>query len=361
MLYKMILQPQSILITGGAGFVGSSLAMKFQAAGHHVTAMDNLMRKGSELNVPRLQEAGVAFVRGDVRYTGDWQQLPAFDLIIDCAAEPSVHAGATASPMPVIENNLYGTVQTLEKARRDHARFIFLSTSRVYAIQALRSIRLDEHKQRFEIAPEQELPGISTDGIAENFPVDTYRSFYGTTKLASEQLIQEYAAFYGLAAIINRCGVIAGPHQMGKVDQGVTALWVARHVYGHPLKYTGFAGRGQQVRDVLHPDDLFELLQRQLGVVESWNADIFNVGGGRDISFSLSELTAICREVTGRHVDINPAPETAPVDIPLYLTDITKAHTAFNWQPRKTVTDIVNEIHTWIRSNESVLRDIFIS
>jgi len=351
--------PQSILVTGGAGFVGSSLAQQFHARGAEVTAMDNLVRNGSELNAERLRQSAITFIKGDIRHQKDWDALPKYDLIVDCAAEPSVHAGATSTPIPVIDNNLNGTVLALEKARKDDSAFLFLSTSRVYSIQALLDIKLRDTESRFEIDTLQTLSGLTDDGITEDFSSRTYRSFYGTTKLASEQLIQEYAAFYGLRAMINRCGVIAGPYQMGKVDQGVTALWVARHYYKMPLKYIGFGGQGHQVRDVLHPDDLFELVQAQLASVEDWNADIFNVGGGRAISFSLAELTDICRDVTGNSIDIESVPETAAVDVPLYVTDSSRVSAAFGWTPKRSVQTIVQDIHTWIKGDEEALRNIF--
>lgn len=350
---------QTILITGGAGFVGSSLAERFARIGRNVTVMDNLMRKGSELNVGRLEEAGIVFVRGDIRSERDWAALPAFDLVIDCAAEPSVHAGATSSPMLVIETNLNGTVMALEKARRDNSAFLFLSTSRVYSIRDLASIALKENATRFELDPVQPIAGCSANGIAENFPCHTYRSFYGTTKLASEHLIQEYAAFYGLRAMINRCGVIAGPYQMGKVDQGVTALWVARHVYGLPLKYIGYGGKGHQVRDALHPADLFDLIQLQLARVDAWKADVYNVGGGREISFSLAELTSLCREITGRSVPVESVPETTAVDIPLYISDNARVTADYGWKPNRGVKTIVADIHDWILANRESLQKVF--
>jgi len=83
-----------ILITGGAGFVGSSLALLFaRAPGSAVTAFDNLHRRGSELALTRLRRAGVSFVHGDIRNPEDFDSLPCSDLLIECSAEPSVHAG----------------------------------------------------------------------------------------------------------------------------------------------------------------------------------------------------------------------------------------------------------------------------
>ena len=113
-----------------------------------------------------------------------------------------------------------------------------------------------------------------------------------------------------MPAIINRCGVLAGPWQMGKVDQGVITLWVARHVFGLPLKYIGYGGLGKQVRDVLHVNDLFDLIVLQMSSPESWDGRIYNVGGGREVSVSLLELTELCRRATGREVPIGRVPET---------------------------------------------------
>ena len=124
-----------------------------------------------------------------------------------------------------------------------------------------------------------------------------------------------------MAAIINRCGVLAGPWQMGKVDQGVVTLWVARHAFGQPLRYIGFGGLGKQVRDVLHVDDLFDLLLLQMARPARWDGRVYNVGGGNDVSASLLELTEICRRETGREIPIAEVPETSSVDLRIYVGD----------------------------------------
>jgi len=177
--------------------------------------------------------------------------------------------------------------------------------------------------------------------------------------LASELLIQEYADTYGLKAVINRCGVIAGPGQFGKVDQGVVSLWVANHYFGVPLKYTGFGGNGKQVRDVLHPSDLVDLLRRQLEEPTCWNCELFNIGGGRDVSVSLKEMTDLCREIVGRDVVVDGVEETARVDIPIYITDYGKAGDVFDWKPLTNVRTIISETADWIRSNEEALKPVF--
>jgi CDP-paratose 2-epimerase len=349
-----------ILITGGAGFVGANLAALYKQAFADVavTTFDNLKRRGSELNLPRLRRLGVNFLHGDIRCREDVESWPNFDLLIDCSAEPSVQAGIDGTPLPVIQNNLVGTIHCLDAARRRQAAFLFLSTSRVYPIERLNTLAYREETTRFRWTAEERLPGYSSEGIAEDFPLEGPRSLYGATKLAAELILQEYAYSFKMPILINRCGLLAGPWQMGKVDQGVVTLWVARHHFGSPLRYVGFGGQGKQVRDVLHIDDLFDLLRKQAQSMDSWDGRIINVGGGVPVSVSLRELTDLCRDATGRTVPIAPEPATSSVDIRLYLTDARQAHRQFQWQPRRTVPTIVHDIATWLRAHEEPLRPL---
>ena len=135
---------QTLLITGGCGFIGSNLATRFKAEsqGLQVIAFDNLKRRGSELNLPRLRASGVEFIHGDIRNSEDLSAVGPFDCIIECSAEPSALAGYNSSPQYVINANLAGTINCLEAARKCRADFIFLSTSRVYPIGLLRSVRM---------------------------------------------------------------------------------------------------------------------------------------------------------------------------------------------------------------------------
>src|SRR5262245_41260491 len=290
----------NILITGGAGFVGSALAKYFRrhGAGASVVVVDNLHRRGSEWNLEGLRSEGVTFVHGDVRAMADLEALDdTFDVLIEASAEASVHAGIADSPRYVLDTNLLGALNCLEFARKRCGGFVFLSTSRVYSIGPLSQLPVVELPTRFELqADDCDIPGISSDGISEEFPCNTHRSYYGVAKLAAELLCQEYSSHGGLPVVINRCGVVAGPGQFGKTDQGVFTLWVAHHYFGRPLKYTGFGGKGVQVRDLLHPDDLCDLVGRQL---QSWNlvsGRTFNVGGGRNNAVSLQEFTTLCQE-----------------------------------------------------------------
>lgn len=342
-----------LLITGGAGFVGSNLAVSL-AARHpewEIVVLDNLYRRGSELNLERLAEAGVEFVRGDVRETADLAALPEIDFLVECSAEPSVMSGVDGDTGYLVHTNLTGAYNCLELARRDGAFLVFLSTSRVYPVAAQLQINLEEAETRFEIAPEQELPGVSPAGLSEEFPLSGQRTLYGATKLAAELLIEEYRGALGVPAVIDRCGVIAGPWQMGKVDQGVFTHWMLAHQFRKPLTYIGFGGQGKQVRDLLHVEDLVDLVERQLLDPGEWDGRTVNVGGGRECSLSLAETTALCRELTGNEVPIEPVLETRQGDVPIYLSDCARLFGLDQWRPRRSARDVLSDIHAWVAAD----------
>jgi len=352
--------PTTILVTGGAGFIGASLALHLKREGvaQRVVALDNLRRRGSELNAPRLRAGDVELVHGDIRCPEDLEVAAEADLLLECSAEPSVLAGYGSSPEYLLRTNLVGTLNLLEHCRRRGTAIVFLSTSRVYPIAALSAIRLDESPTRFEIAGAQATPGLSARGIAETFPLAGARSLYGSTKLASEMMIEEYAYAYGLKAVINRCGVVAGPWQMGKVDQGFVALWLARHLFDGRLSYIGYGGSGKQVRDVLHVDDLCELVALEIARLDEVAGQVFNVGGGREGSVSLLELTELCRRVTGKSIPVDAVVTTRPADVPLYISDTAKLHGALGWSPVRDVERLVADTHVWMRAHAAALRPI---
>ncbi len=340
-----------LLITGGAGFIGSSLAL--QLAERHpdwqITALDNLYRRGSELNLPRLKAAGVKFVHGDIRIQEDLAGLDEFDALVECSAEPSVRAEGDI----LIPVNLTGAHHCFQAAARFGAQVIFLSTSRVYPVKPIEGLVYDELPTRFEPAAEQALPGVGPDGISEEFPLTGARTVYGATKLAAELLLQEHQAEW----TINRFGVVAGPWQMGKVDQGVFTHWLLSAVFGKPLKYFGYDGSGRQVRDLLHVDDLVDLVELQLGDRAKWNGQTFNAGGGRSNSLSLLELTGAVEDITGIKLDVGSQLGTHPTDVRWYVTDNATLTEFSGWSPKKTALGTLADIHDWLREHESVVRN----
>lgn len=345
-----------VIITGGAGFIGSRLALAYKShdASADVVAFDNLRRRGSETNLDRLERWGIQFVHGDIRNASDFSSVgnKPFDLFIEASAEPSVLAGLDGNVDYLVGTNLIGTINCLEFARRMTKALIFLSTSRVYAIEPLRRLPLVETKTRLTLG-EKVPDGIRHSGVSESFPTHLPRSLYGATKLASEIMVQEYSEQFGFPAIINRCSVICGAGQFGKVEQGVFSLWMMNHMQGKPLQYKGFGGKGKQVRDLLSPLDLFDLILKQVESPKGAWGKAFNVGGGLERSTSLLELTEICRELSGRHVPVSAIDETSAVDIPYFVTDSSLAHSTFSWHPKRTVREIMTEIRDSLLETDS--------
>ena len=180
---------------------------------------------------------------------------------------------------------------------------------------------------------------------------------YGSTKLCAELLIAEYAESFGVRAVIDRCGVIAGPWQMGKVDQGVFTFWLLAHRFGRPLQYIGYGGQGKQVRDLLHVDDLVDLIDEQLADPAKWAGRTVNVGGGRDVSLSLRETTELCRELTGTTVEVTKAAEDRPGDLRIYLSDCSRLFALTDWRPRRDARTVLADTLDWVAANERAVRD----
>ncbi|BDE07668.1 3-beta hydroxysteroid dehydrogenase [Vulcanimicrobium alpinum] len=300
------------------------------------------------------------FVHADIRRPDDLV-IPKtrFDLIVDCSAEPSVLAAYESGPSYVVDTNLVGSVNLFDLARRDGADVVFISTSRVYPVAAIEAIAYEEAPTRFVIAPEQAIRGVTSAGIGEDFPLEGARSLYGTTKLACEMILEEYAQMYGLRYVIDRCGVITGPWQMGKVDQGVFALWMGRHYFKRPLSFIGYGGTGKQVRDFVAVDELADLVLDQIGRIDALPRRVYNVGGGTASSLSLLELTQLCEEVTGNRVEMTRVAENRPSDVRLYITDNARVTGDLNWFPCQTPKQTMEQLYSWIRENERLVAPLW--
>jgi CDP-paratose 2-epimerase len=352
-----------VLVTGGAGFIGASVALDL-AARHpdwQITALDSLHRRGSELNLPRLREAGVSFIHGDVREPADLQAAGGFDALVECSAEPSVMAGVEGATGFLVRSNLLGAYHCLEEAARHGAQVVFLSTSRVYPVAALNALPYNEHDTRFELSDGQGVRGASTAGVAESFPLEGARTLYGASKLAAELLITEYAESFGLRTAVNRCGVVAGPWQMGKVDQGVFTHWMLSFYFRLPLTYLGFGGAGKQVRDLLHVADLAELIDDQLQRPDHWSGAVVNVGGGRSVSLSLRETSDLCQELTGNALEVGSKPETRAGDVRIYYSDCRALADYTTWGPRRSAAQIMSDIYGWVHDNERLVSAALLS
>lgn len=337
-----------ILVSGICGFAGSSIAHGLLDGDStlEITGLDNLSRAGSHLNIEPLRKRGVKLVHADLRSASDLDSIAAVDWIIDAAANPSVLAGidGTTSSRQLIEHNLYGTINLLELAKRHRAGFVLLSTSRVYSIRSLASIAVVVKDDAFEPDESSGLPpGASTRGVTEVFSTTPPLSLYGSSKLASECVALEYGETFEFPVWINRCGVLAGAGQFGRVDQGIFSFWINSYLRRAPLKYIGFDGAGHQTRDCLHPRDLLPVLQKQFASVETGKPRIVNFGGGTENSMSLAQLSNWCAERFGVHEVASDA-EPRLFDVPWLVMDSRLAEETWGWRPATPIQTILDEI-----------------
>tara|TARA_Y100000992_G_scaffold298470_1_gene263670 strand:- start:52 stop:1077 length:1026 start_codon:yes stop_codon:yes gene_type:complete len=334
-----------ILVTGGCGFVGANICLALKKKSNKVFSLDNLSRKSSVLNFEILKKKGIKNYKIDIFNEKKIQKLIKFDLIIDCCAEAAVEVSKKDIDR-VFNTNLIGTFNLLKKAKKDKSKIIFISSSRVNSIIEINNI-IGKKNLRKKIKINKR--------INENFDTLKPKSLYGFTKLASELLIEEFSYAFGLKYIINRCGVISGPMQFGKQDQGFVSLWVWKHILNKNLKYIGFGGHGNQVRDVLHIDDLVSLINLQIKKLNKIYNKKICVGGSKKSNTSLKNLSSICQKITGNKLKYTKIKKTSIYDIPYFITDNTAANKIYKWQPKKNIIDIVKDNYKWLIKNKTKL------
>ena len=328
-----------ILITGGCGFVGSNLAIYFKdnKIGTQINSLDNLSRKGSTLNLKRLKKKKIKNFKIDITNNKALANLPKYDLIVDCCAEPAVETSKKEIDK-VFNTNLVGTFNILKKCKKDKTKLIFLSTSRVYSIKKLCELKKNKKP------------------INENFDTSGPKSVYGFCKYSSEHLIREFSYLYKIKYIITRFGVISGPWQFGKQDQGFMSFWVWKHINKKKLSYIGFGGKGSQIRDVVHILDVCKLITLQIKKINNISNITMNAGGGRKNSISLKNLTKICQKVTSNKMKIYSKKSTSDYDIPYYVTDNSKVKKIYKWHNKKKILHIIQDMYKWMQSNKKILK-----
>lgn len=348
-----------ILVTGAAGFVGSNISRFIleHSCDVEIFGFDNLSRAGSEINVKLVKEFGVRLIHGDARIQSDLDSMPAVDWVIDCAANPSALAGldGPVSSRQVMEHNLLGTINLLEYCKKHKAGLILLSTSRVYSAKELAQLPMYEKEDSFQLEKDFSAKGISSRGISEDFPTSAPITLYGASKLASETLMSEYGEAFGFPIWINRCGVLGGAGQFGKADQGVFSYWIHSFREKRPLKYIGFGGSGHQVRDILHPKDLVHLLIKQMQESNSDAPKITNLGGGTKNSMSLKQLSAWSEERFGA-IEVIGSTEERRMDAPWIVMDSSMAKEIWDWTPKTTLNEILEEIGKHAEANPQWLK-----
>jgi CDP-paratose 2-epimerase len=338
---------KSILITGGAGFIGVNSAAYFAQRGWRVALLDNLSRVGSAANLNWLRQQGeFEFHEVDIR---DWASVERIikvsrpDAILHLAAQVAVTSSVT-DPRTDFEINAYGTFNLLE-ALRLHSRnsfFLFASTNKVYG--KMENVEVEENGGRYEY---KEL----RQGVREDQPLD-FHSPYGCSKGIADQYTIDYARIYGIDSATFRQSCIYGTRQFGVEDQGWVAWFTIAAVLGRPIT---IYGDGKQIRDVLHVSDLVRAYEAAIENRENSRGQAFNMGGGPLNTLSLLELLSVLQSELQLNIPLGWG-DWRPGDQPVFVCDISKAKERLGWAPRTDAKTGVSQLVKWVKENQELLR-----
>ena len=333
-----------ILITGGAGFVGSNLAHSYLADGYSVTIFDNFSRAGVEQNWEWLSSqhsSKVRLIRADVE---DEAAVAAAvknaDFVFHFAAQVAVTT-SLLDPLGDFGTNVRGTLNVLEAVRKAPRApgILYTSTNKVYG--SLSDVAMRKGKSRYE--PESE--NLRSTGVDETKPLE-FHSPYGCSKGAADQYVLDYARCYGLRSIVFRMSCICGTHQYGNVDQGWITHVIKTMLDGDELTVYG---DGRQVRDVLFIDDLVRALRLAEQNSQRLSGAVFNIGGGPKQTTSVIELIEAVQRFTGLSSSLKfDAVRTG--DQLWYVSDIRRFSTATGWQPEATISRSIQQIAGWLKA-----------
>lgn len=339
-----------ILVTGGAGMVGSHTAEFYAKKGNEVIVLDNLMRsklfgydkKSVEYNWNYLAKyKSVKRIKGDVRQKNDVMEAigKGVDVVIHTAGQPGVPLSVRI-PEEDFSINAYGTLNVLECVRQKckNAVFIYCSTNKVYG-ENVDKIPLVEKKTRYVYK--------NIKGIPEELPIDhTGHTPYGVSKYVGDIYTQEYAHLYGMKTAVFRMSCIYGVRQFGFEDQGWVAWFVIANLLNKPVT---IYGNGKQVRDLLYVTDLIEAYDKFIR--SNLQHEVFNIGGGPENTASLLEFIDELKKITKKENHIR-FDDWRPSDQKVYVSDISKVKKKLNWQPTISPKEGMKKIIRWVKTNK---------
>jgi CDP-paratose 2-epimerase len=336
----------SILITGGAGFIGTNAAIHFASRGWDVTVLDNLSRRGTERNLQWLQQQrpGITFHRADIR---DDEALAAIvsschpDMVLHLAAQVAVTT-SYLNPREDFEINACGSFNVMEavRLRAPEAFVLYASTNKVYGGMESVPVARGDHGYAFA-----ELPL----GVPESQPLD-FHSPYGCSKGVADQYTIDYARIYDLQTCSFRQSCIYGIRQFGIEDQGWVAWFSIAALLGKPIT---LYGDGWQTRDVLNVQDLAQAYEAAWEQRRSISGQAFNIGGGPANTLCLRDLLAFLEDELGTTITPSHG-ATRPGDQPVFVCDIRKAQQQLHWSPSIGVEDGVRDLIRWVRDNRAL-------
>jgi CDP-paratose 2-epimerase len=329
-----------ILVTGGAGFIGSNLVSNLLSDKFDVIVFDALLRRGSQDNIAWLQQhpqnSRLQMVNGDVRNFKAVQAAVAHaDVIFHLAGQVAV-TSSVSDPRTDFEINALGTFNLLEAVRLSGRRptIVFSSTNKVYG--AMDDITIVEERHRYRL---RDFP----DGIPESQPLDLH-SPYGCSKGAADQYVRDYARVYDLPTVLFRLSCIYGPRQFGTEDQGWIAHFINSALNRRPIT---IYGNGKQVRDVLFVEDLVRAFRLAANSIDGVAGEVFNVGGGPSNTISVwAEFEEFLTELAGQKIEVNFA-DWRPGDQLCYVSDIRKVAERLGWRPTTDKTTGIRQLWGW--------------
>lgn len=341
--------PKDILITGGAGFIGSNYALRRIKNGDKVTIFDNLSRDGACANLDWITnltgEGAYKFVEGDVRdFSALRDVIPGREVIVHLAAQVAVTTSVT-DPELDFTINARGTFNVMEAVRQvgEKPLVIYASTNKVYG--EMEDVEVMEKPTRYTY---RDLP----DGVAENQPLD-FHSPYGCSKGCGDQYVRDYSRMYGIPSVVFRQSCIYGIRQFGIEDQGWLAWFVIAAVLGKPIT---IYGDGKQIRDVLYIDDLLDVYDLAIEKNRQANGWIFNIGGGPDNAISIwKEFGPMLEKLIRKEIPIR-SDDWRPGDQKVYISDIRKSRKMLGWEPKVPVEEGIEKLFTWINQNLDLFR-----
>ena len=344
-----------VMVTGGAGFVGSHVAEYYAKDGNEIEVFDDLSRAkilGSSPGDPlynwnylRSGYGNIRLIKGDVR---SFEEVKAasenVDVIVHTAAQVAVTT-SLSDPRTDFEINALGTFNVLEVARLRDASLVVCSTNKVYG-ENVNKIPVKEGKKRYSFADER-----YRDGVPETLPIDlTEHSPYGCSKLAADIYTQDYAHTYGLHTAVLRMSCIYGERQFGVEDQGFIAHFVISATLGKEIT---IYGTGKQVRDILHVEDLVRAMDLALKKAETSPGEVYNIGGGSSNALSLLEIIGYIEEISNKKIRLK-FDEWRKADQRVYISDIRKAKEKLGWKPSVLWKEGITRLCSWALGNKQL-------
>jgi CDP-paratose 2-epimerase len=330
-----------ILITGGAGFIGSNLADKLLQMGETVIVYDNLSRPGSEKNLRWLNchsNGKLIVYIDDIRNLETLKKaISNVKMVFHFAAQVAV-TSSISNPLDDFDVNVKGTLNVIEQIRRlnQPPPIIMTSTNKVYGNLSWSSVK---KKVKRYVAKEKRIK----TGVNESIPLD-FHSPYGCSKGAAEQYVLDYSRTYGLKTAVFRMSCIYGPHQHGNEDQGWIAHIISKSINGDTIV---IYGDGCQVRDALHVKDLLNAFITGWQKMDIINGHAFNIGGGPKNTLSILELIRQTEQLIGKKVDYKHAPWRSG-DQKYYVSNFSKFRKFTGWKPSIEINEGLVDIYKWL-------------